>query len=70
MYEVIVQEEPHIEADPIEIGRLIRDQGVTPSIPSSCPAELSTLMKECWQMNAEQRPNIDDIVSTLENINA
>jgi hypothetical protein len=68
MYEVIAQQEPHSSADPIEIGRLIRDQGLTPELPSSCPQELSELVKECWQMNPEQRPSIDDLVNRLEHL--
>ena len=68
MYEVIAQQEPHVTADPIEIGRQIRDQGLTPDIPSSssCPSEVSSLMAECWRMDPEQRPNIDEVVNRLE----
>ena len=66
MFEVIAQIEPHAEADPIEIGRLIRDNGLTPSIPSSCPAELAQLMKQCWDMTPDKRVSIDRIVQRLE----
>lgn len=66
MFEVIAQSEPHAEADPIEVGRLIRDNGLTPSIPSSCPSELAQLMKECWHMSPDKRISIEKIVLQLE----
>ena len=68
MFEIEAQQEPHLKADPIEIGRLIRDNGVTPDA-SSCPIDLASLMKECWQMNPEQRLSIDDVISRLEKLN-
>ncbi len=66
MNEVIAQVEPHAEADPIEIGRLIRDNGLTPSVPSSCPSELAQLMKQCWDMTPYKRVSIEQIELRLE----
>ncbi len=66
MYEIIAQQEPHSEGDPIEVGRLIRDTGLTPVIPESCPTKLVSIMKQCWNMNPEQRPSIDQLLIQLE----
>lgn len=66
MYEIIAQQEPHSDADPIEVGRLIRDNGLTPVIPSSCPEKLKTIMKQCWSVNPDQRPSIEQILKHLE----
>lgn len=66
IYEVLSREEPHVDADPIEIGRQIRDQGLTPTIPSDCPVEMANIMKQCWQSSPEQRPTIDQLIKQLE----
>jgi predicted Ser/Thr protein kinase len=66
MYEVIAQHEPHADVDPIEIGRLIRDNGQTPTIPSTCPTELVQIMQECWHVSADKRISIDKIVQQLD----
>lgn len=66
MYEVVAQSEPHADADPIEIGRLIRDNGVTPTIPPSCPPSLAELMRECWHVAPDKRISIDKIAQRLE----
>lgn len=71
MYEVMAQQEPHTTADPITIGRQIRDEGVTPHIDalSECPAAVSSLMKQCWEMAPEKRPSMEAVLQTLEQIN-
>jgi hypothetical protein len=66
MYEVIAQHEPHADVDPIEVGRLIRDKGQTPTIPSICPTELVQLMQECWHVSADRRMSTDKIVLQLD----
>lgn len=68
MYEIMAQKEPHTEADPIEIGRLIRDNGLTPVIPDTCPSAFADMMRSCWTMSAEQRPSIEEIVAQLESL--
>jgi hypothetical protein len=69
MYEIISQQEPHTNADPIEIGRLIRDNGATPVIPDTCPSAYADIMKSCWNFSAEKRPSIAQILVELENLN-
>ncbi len=35
-------------------------------IPADCPAHLAQLMTLCWQDDHKKRPNIDDVISVLE----
>jgi predicted Ser/Thr protein kinase len=65
-YEIIAQIEPHADTDPIEIGRLIRDNGLTPTIPPSCPPSLAEIMRECWHVSPDKRISIDRITQQLE----
>jgi predicted Ser/Thr protein kinase len=68
MFEVIAQQEPHLNEDPITVGRSIRDEGKTPSVPSSCPPALATLIQNCWKMNPDHRPSFAQILEELEKL--
>jgi len=68
MYEIISRKEPHSDSDPIEIGRLIRDSGLTPVIPERCHPQLAQLMVQCWQITPDSRPTIETIIQSLEAI--
>jgi len=56
VYEIVAQCEPHVDIDPSEVSFLIRDEGLSPTIPSNCPQKLRKLMQMCWKMQPEQRP--------------
>jgi hypothetical protein len=66
VYEIVAQCEPHIDVDPLDIGPLIRDQYLTPEIPSDAPQKLHELMKMCWNQQPEQRPDFENICAMLE----
>ncbi len=70
MYEIILQREPHFDAsDAITIGRLIRDEGLTPRVPPSmCPPEWLEVMKQCWALKPDQRPSMETVLQQLESI--
>jgi len=60
-----MQSEPHVDVDPVDVGALIRDTGLTPKIPDNCSPLLRQLMEMCWQREPEQRPTIEVIVAML-----
>lgn len=72
MYEVIEQQEPHINADPIAVGRKIRDEGLTPQLSASSSSPynsgMSSLMQQCWQILPEKRPSMENVLQALEQI--
>ena len=68
MFEVLTQQEPHVNADPIAIGSKIRDEGLTPQLPSSVPSALSSVMNRCCQLSPNDRPTIEQVLEELENI--
>jgi predicted Ser/Thr protein kinase len=65
VWEIVMQREPHTEVDPVDVGRLIRDNFLTPKIPDDCPLLLRQLMEMCWQKDSEQRPNMDQVCQLL-----
>jgi len=66
VYEIAARCEPYINVPPDKIAVLIRDEGLTPTIPSNCPQKLRELMQMCWKKQPEQRPNFETICLLLE----
>jgi serine/threonine protein kinase len=66
VYEIIAQLEPHHSADPINIARQIRDQGLVPTIPPACPQEIASLMQQCWQIDPARRPTMEHVLSLID----
>jgi hypothetical protein len=56
VYEIASQREPHVSVDPLDIGALIRDRNLTPTIPEGCPPLLQEIMQMCWKPQPEDRP--------------
>jgi len=65
-FEVFAQQEPHSKSDPIQIGQLIRNEGLTPQLPNTCPTDITSILKSCWNIEPSQRPTIDQITQQLE----
>jgi serine/threonine protein kinase len=65
IYEIVAQCEPHTKIAPNDLLTLIRDKGMTPTIPSNCPVELRQLMEICWNKHPEQRPTFENICEYL-----
>ncbi len=66
MFEIVARKEPHSEADQMAIGLEIRDRGATPEVPSECDPVLKEIMNQCWQMDPEKRPTIEQICDILD----
>jgi hypothetical protein len=66
IYEIVAQCEPHKDQNLFEVVTRIRDEGLTPTIPTNCPPKLRELMQMCWKMQPEQRPNFEAICALLE----
>jgi serine/threonine protein kinase len=66
VYEIVAQCEPHKDQDLLVVGPRIRDEGLTPTIPSNSPQKLRELMQICWKIQPEQRPSFEAICAMLE----
>jgi predicted Ser/Thr protein kinase len=66
LYEILARSEPHIDIDPIEVGRLIRDFHLRPVPPPESNKVLVDLMNKCLASNPEDRPAFEEICSILE----
>ncbi len=43
-------------------------KGIRPTIPSSCPEEMTQLIKSCWAHEADKRPDCKEILAKLDTI--
>lgn len=66
IYEILARSEPHINIDPIEVGKLIRDQHLRPIPPSGSNKVLIDIMDKCLASNPDDRPSFEQICSMLE----
>jgi len=65
IWEIVAKQEPHLDQDPLNVGKLIRDENLVPKIPADCPPLLAELMQMCWKRNPEERPDFEQICSIL-----
>lgn len=64
--EVISGRPPHADLDLLDAGVRIRDEGLSPDIPSGMPAWLANICKRSWQRNPADRPTMSDFVSAFK----
>jgi predicted Ser/Thr protein kinase len=67
-WEVLAEEEPHKNSDALEIGLAIRDIGKTPKIDETWHKDLIELMRECWNVNPDLRPDFKEICERMRRI--
>ncbi|KAG8636733.1 serine/threonine-protein kinase STY13 isoform X2 [Manihot esculenta] len=51
-----------------EVSSAVVRQNLRPEIPRCCPSSLATIMRKCWDANAEKRPEMAEVVRMLEKI--
>ena len=61
LYEIFVHELPFAESSEYDVPILIKNKK-RPSIPSKLPKYLKTLMAQCWEHSAYDRPTSSDIL--------
>ncbi|KAF2313537.1 hypothetical protein GH714_011549 [Hevea brasiliensis] len=52
-----------------ELTSAVVYRNLRPEIPKCCPSSLEKLMKRCWDADPNKRPEMEEVVSTLEAIN-
>eukprot|EP01015_Nassula_variabilis_P013637 TRINITY_DN2122_c0_g1_i5.p1 TRINITY_DN2122_c0_g1~~TRINITY_DN2122_c0_g1_i5.p1 ORF type:complete len:232 (+),score=5.90 TRINITY_DN2122_c0_g1_i5:88-783(+) len=72
LWEVICRETPYRELQsPYAIMKKVTMEQGRPNIariPQSCPLKLQSLMQKCWHQDPEQRPQFNEVIKSLKNI--
>lgn len=55
MWELVTREEPHHGVPPFQVVFAVGTQGIRPTVPSSCPANIAKLIEEAWAENPDER---------------
>ncbi len=66
--EVLTRKMPYGEMDPLQVAIAVSRDGLRPSIPANCPADLADLLQQCWNHDPAKRPEFAQVFEQLENI--
>ncbi|XP_039116409.1 serine/threonine/tyrosine-protein kinase HT1-like [Dioscorea cayenensis subsp. rotundata] len=66
LWEMVTGTIPYQDMTPIQAAFAVVDKNLRPVIPCDCPAELGCLIKQCWALQPEKRPEFWQIVKVLE----
>jgi serine/threonine protein kinase len=65
--EVLTGKDPFPGKDLLTIAMEVRDKNLHPNVPEECPDWLNNRLESCWSPNPEDRPPMDEVVSTIQN---
>ncbi len=68
-YEVVSGKLPYSDLPRQSINELVRE-GVRPELPEDINTRLSSLIQQCWQTEAPERPTFEEICFDLQEIKA
>eukprot|EP01018_Ginkgo_biloba_P002386 Gb_17742 [translate_table: standard] len=68
LWEVYCCDMPYADLTFAEMTSAVVRQNLRPEIPRCCPSSLANVMKRCWDANPDKRPEMDEVVQMLENI--
>lgn len=68
LWEIYCCDMPYADLSFAEMTSAVVKQNLRPEIPRCCPSSLANVMKRCWDANPDKRPEMDEVVKMLENI--
>ncbi|KAH7661484.1 Dual-specificity kinase protein [Dioscorea alata] len=68
LWEIYCCDMPYPDLSFAEVSSAVVRQNLRPDIPRCCPNALASVMKKCWDANADKRPDMDEVVKLLEAI--
>uniref|UniRef100_A0A7N0UCK8 Protein kinase domain-containing protein n=1 Tax=Kalanchoe fedtschenkoi TaxID=63787 RepID=A0A7N0UCK8_KALFE len=68
LWEIYCCDMPYPNLSEITISSAVVRQNLRPKIPRCCPKPLTSIMRRCWDANHEKRPDMDEVVRLLEDM--
>ncbi|CAL8461912.1 g1443 [Coccomyxa elongata] len=68
MWELLTGRVPYEEMTPLQAAVGVVQKGLRPVIPANCPEGLASVMRDCWQRDARQRPAFEQLKVRLEEL--
>ncbi|XP_071716419.1 serine/threonine-protein kinase 54-like [Rutidosis leptorrhynchoides] len=57
---------PYADLSFAEISAAVVNQNLRPKIPKCCPKAFASILKKCWDVKPEKRPEMEEVVKLLE----
>ncbi|KAE8734124.1 Tesmin/TSO1-like CXC domain-containing protein, putative isoform 1 [Hibiscus syriacus] len=70
LWEIYCCDMPYPDLSFIEISSAVVGENLRPEIPRCCPSSLANIMRKCWDANPTNRPEMEEVVTILEAVNA
>nr|POF16713.1 serine/threonine-protein kinase sty17 [Quercus suber] len=68
LWEIYCCDMPYPDLSFADVSSKVVRQNLRPEIPRCCPSGLASIMRKCWDANADKRPEMDEVVRMLEAI--
>ncbi|KAK9992680.1 hypothetical protein SO802_027665 [Lithocarpus litseifolius] len=66
LWEIYCCDMPYPDLSFADVSSAVVRQNLRPEIPRCCPSGLASIMRKCWDANADKRPEMDEVVRMLE----
>ena len=66
LWELLTARLPYDDYSPLQAAVAVALNGLRPSIPEDCPADLAALIQRCWHKDPGERLEFTEIIETLE----
>ncbi|CAM8889430.1 hypothetical protein QQ045_027532 [Rhodiola kirilowii] len=68
LWEIYCCDMPYRNLSFAELSSAVVAQHLRPDIPRCCPTAFANIMKKCWDTNPDKRPDMEEVVRLLEEI--